>query len=324
MTSGSGLQVKGALIRARLQFISDRFGSAAKRRAEMAIGERSDISHGILLASYWYPMAVSQSLERAIEGMIVDRGDFSWQEVGSYEARLLLKGSHAAMVKPTPEAMADRVPLIFSSLYQGFGVRTRQVEPSTFAFDFNGIDYVPKFCEIHKGFLTEILSTAGAAGCVAENGQLSSPSQWTISCRWESFESRCRAEIIRVDGEGRIVDCRDAVRRICREMGFGNLESVALMTCVSELARNIVNYVGEGTIRVEEADEKGRRCIRIRSVDKGPGISNLEEIMAGRHRSTHGLGRGLIAVKQLGDEFKVDSTPGRGTTVEVVKYLGRH
>ncbi len=125
MTSGSGLQVKGALIRARLQFISDRFGSAAKRRAEMAIGERSDISHGILLASYWYPMAITYSLERTIESQLLDRGGFSWQEVGSYEARLLLKGSHAAMVKPTPEAMADRVPLIFSSLYQGFGVRTR-------------------------------------------------------------------------------------------------------------------------------------------------------------------------------------------------------
>ena len=36
------------------------------------------------------------------------------------------------------------------------------------------------------------------------------------------------------------------------------------------------------------------------------------------YRSTRGMGKGLMAVKKLVDEFHLDTAPGRGTTVTCV------
>ncbi len=51
--------------------------------------------------------------------------------------------------------------------------------------------------------------------------------------------------------------------------------------------------------------------------DQGPGIESrkLEEIWAGTYKSQRGMGKGLVAVKKLVDDFHLDTAPGRGTTV---------
>jgi serine/threonine-protein kinase RsbT len=50
--------------------------------------------------------------------------------------------------------------------------------------------------------------------------------------------------------------------------------------------------------------------------DDGPGIANLDEIMAGRYRSRTGLGLGLLGSKRLSDSFDIQ-TSARGTCVTV-------
>ena len=51
-------------------------------------------------------------------------------------------------------------------------------------------------------------------------------------------------------------------------------------------------------------------------MDGGPGILNLEEIMAGRYKSKTGMGRGLMGVKRLAERFKINPGPP-GTRIEV-------
>jgi serine/threonine-protein kinase RsbT len=100
-------------------------------------------------------------------------------------------------------------------------------------------------------------------------------------------------------------------------IGLSKFTSVKVATAVSELARNIVFYAGKGTVELRTVrDDKGQ-SLQIIASDTGPGIAGpkLEEIWAGTYKSQRGMGKGLVAVKKLVDEFQLDTMPGRGTTV---------
>jgi len=89
-------------------------------------------------------------------------------------------------------------------------------------------------------------------------------------------------------------------------------------TAVSELARNIIFYATRGTVELRSLkDDKGVMGLQIIASDQGPGIppAKLEEIWAGTYKSQRGMGKGLVAVKKLVDEFQLDTRPGVGTTV---------
>lgn len=100
-------------------------------------------------------------------------------------------------------------------------------------------------------------------------------------------------------------------------IGLSKFTSVKVATAVSELARNIVFYAGKGTVELRTVrDERGQN-LQIIASDQGPGIAGpkLAEIWAGTYKSQRGMGKGLVAVKKLVDEFQLDTAAGRGTTV---------
>jgi serine/threonine-protein kinase RsbT len=109
-------------------------------------------------------------------------------------------------------------------------------------------------------------------------------------------------------------------------IGLSKFASVKVATAVSELARNIVFYAGSGTIELRSSqDERGGVGLQIVASDQGPGIpaDKLEEIWAGTYKSPRGMGKGLIAVKKLVDDFQMDTRPGVGTTVTCL-FRGDH
>lgn len=104
-------------------------------------------------------------------------------------------------------------------------------------------------------------------------------------------------------------------------IGLSKFSSVKVATAVSELARNIVFYAGKGTVELRSVqDERGVVGLQIIASDQGPGIpqEKLQEIWAGTYKSQRGMGKGLVAVKKLVDDFHLDTRPGVGTTVKCV------
>jgi serine/threonine-protein kinase RsbT len=104
-------------------------------------------------------------------------------------------------------------------------------------------------------------------------------------------------------------------------IGLSKFASVKVATAVSELARNIIFYAGNGTVELRSLkDDRGVIGLQIIATDQGPGIPNtkLEEIWAGTYKSQRGMGKGLVAVKKLVDDFHLDTRPGLGTTVTCV------
>ena len=126
----------------------------------------------------------------------------------------------------------------------------------------------------------------------------------------------------------RIRDSKDvaASRRkgmqMALEMGFLPADATKVAVVISELARNIISYAGEGTITIiGREEENGTRYIKVIADDKGPGIPDVEQALFDGFTTSGGLGLGLSGSKRLMDEFSVFSEVGKGTTVTAVKWL---
>jgi len=118
-----------------------------------------------------------------------------------------------------------------------------------------------------------------------------------------------------------IVLARQRARQIAGLLGFDAQDQTRISTAVSEIARNAFGYGGGGTVafRLEGATQPQLLVVAIE--DEGPGIHDLDVILAGRFRSSHGMGMGIVGARRLMDRFEIRNLPARGARVELGKLL---
>jgi serine/threonine-protein kinase RsbT len=104
-------------------------------------------------------------------------------------------------------------------------------------------------------------------------------------------------------------------KRVAAEMGFSDVEEMFVATAVSELGNNLFFHANGGVITVRTLTYPDRRGIEILSQDDGPGIEDINLAMTDGYSTAGSLGHGLGAVRRLMDEFKLESTPGKGTRI---------
>jgi serine/threonine-protein kinase RsbT len=113
---------------------------------------------------------------------------------------------------------------------------------------------------------------------------------------------------------------RRAVRQFANARQFDAFASAAITTATSELTRNIWVHAGSGTATVLEVADGSRIGLRIEFRDQGPGISNIDQVLRGGYSTARSLGLGLSGSRRLVDEFSIESTPGKGTSVVITKW----
>lgn len=128
-----------------------------------------------------------------------------------------------------------------------------------------------------------------------------------------------KAVEISISSDEDVIHARQKIRSLAQEIGFSMLEQTRLITAVSELARNIVVHAGKGSVSV--CMEEERKGIRVAFEDNGPGIPDIKKAMEEGYSTVGSLGLGLKGAKRLVDEFDIKSEPGKGTMVEIVKWL---
>jgi serine/threonine-protein kinase RsbT len=126
---------------------------------------------------------------------------------------------------------------------------------------------------------------------------------------------------INIDSEYDIVTARSAAKNEAKRLGFSLVDQTRIATAVSELARNIVVHANGGVLKIEAIEKKARRGLEVCAFDDGPGIENLELALQDGWTSGGGLGVGLNGAKRLMDEFEIQSEVGKGTKVQVVKWM---
>jgi len=107
-----------------------------------------------------------------------------------------------------------------------------------------------------------------------------------------------------------IVRARAEARRIAGMIGFSPADQTRLATAVSELARNILQYAGEGECIMTDISDERSNAIRIVFEDRGPGIPDVDRAMQDGYSTSGGLGAGLPGTRRLVDLFDIDSRPG--------------
>lgn len=125
---------------------------------------------------------------------------------------------------------------------------------------------------------------------------------------------------IAIESEDDVVAARRRARELGEQLGFASTDLTLLATAISEVARNITTYAKRGEIELSPINAGGRPGIQVVARDDGPGIADLEAALQDGFSTGAGLGLGLPGARRLVDEFEIQSGPGAGTTVRLVKW----
>ena len=134
------------------------------------------------------------------------------------------------------------------------------------------------------------------------------------------------AERIAIESDGDVVTARQRARTLAVELEMPSTDQTLLATAISEIARNITTYAtgGRGEVLIDLIrDARGRRGVRVVARDDGPGIEDLEQALTDGYTTGGGLGLGLPGARRLVDEFDIQTGPGEGTAVTLIKWAQR-
>ena len=117
------------------------------------------------------------------------------------------------------------------------------------------------------------------------------------------------------------------IKEILQEIGIESsiIRRAAIAAYEGEM--NVIMYADQGLLSLHLSPA----VIHIKIKDSGPGIENIELAMQeGYSTATEemremgfGAGMGLPNIKKNSDEFKISSTPGKGTCLDIIFYLNQ-
>jgi serine/threonine-protein kinase RsbT len=126
--------------------------------------------------------------------------------------------------------------------------------------------------------------------------------------------------VVPVRSQDDVVHVRQKVRAEASALGFSLVDLTKLVTAASELARNTLVHGGGGEVRITRVENGAHRGLRLTFADEGPGIEDLDRALTDGFTTGGGLGLGLGGARRLVNEFGIESGPGEGTRVTVVKW----
>ncbi|KKG13229.1 anti-sigma regulatory factor [Methanosarcina sp. 2.H.A.1B.4] len=115
---------------------------------------------------------------------------------------------------------------------------------------------------------------------------------------------------IPIKTESDLLFARQTAKEIMKELGFGSADQTRMATAISELARNVLKYAGEGSCSICEEQDEREMGIKVVVEDNGPGIGDIEQAMEDGFTTGNGLGAGLPGARRLVNNFDIASEPG--------------
>ena len=129
-----------------------------------------------------------------------------------------------------------------------------------------------------------------------------------------------KTETVPIRTANDVVVVRQRVRALALELRLSLVDQTKVVTAASELGRNTLEHGGGGEAELAMIEAGGRSGLRLRFVDHGPGIADISLALRDGYTSAKGMGLGLGGSKRLMHDFDIQSKPGQGTTVTVVRW----
>jgi two-component system sensor kinase FixL len=118
-----------------------------------------------------------------------------------------------------------------------------------------------------------------------------------------------------INSIGDVAHARQRARQIASLLGFDTQKQIHIATAVSEMARNACMYARNGNVDYFIRFNGESFFLKIIVRDEGPGIKELESILAGNSSAAKGKAFGIIGTKNLVDNFKILTDLEKGTQV---------
>ncbi|WP_224998834.1 anti-sigma regulatory factor [Cesiribacter sp. SM1] len=127
-------------------------------------------------------------------------------------------------------------------------------------------------------------------------------------------------ETLKIVSEQDVVLFRQRLKEYASKIGMSLLNQTKLITASSELVRNILVYARQGEVIIEVVTDRLQTGVRVTFKDQGPGIADIPKAMQDGFSTNKSLGLGLPGAKRLVNYFDIQSTPGNGTTVTIIRW----
>ena len=121
--------------------------------------------------------------------------------------------------------------------------------------------------------------------------------------------------IVAVAEQSQVGQARRLAGEQAKNAGLNDQKAGRVALVATELATNLTKHAGQGYLmlnRFADADGEG---VELLSLDKGPGIADLNRALSDGYSTAGSLGGGLGAVARQADRFAIFSRPGLGTAV---------
>jgi signal transduction histidine kinase len=126
---------------------------------------------------------------------------------------------------------------------------------------------------------------------------------------------------LRIKEEIDIVAARQRAREIAAILGLHQQDQVRVATAVSEVARNAYQYAREAQVEFSIGLSSRPQMLWVKISDRGPGIADVDTVLADAYESRTGMGIGLSGTRRLMDTFHIDSKLNEGTCVSLGKAI---
>ncbi|NPV65823.1 MAG: SpoIIE family protein phosphatase [Anaerolineae bacterium] len=121
--------------------------------------------------------------------------------------------------------------------------------------------------------------------------------------------------VIPITDHAQIGDARRRSVKLAASLGFDEVLAGKTAIAVTELASNLAKYSPGGVLLLKALKQGGRNGLEIRSLDKGPGMSNVSMCLEDGYSTSGSAGTGLGAVSRLATQFDIYSMPQLGTAI---------
>jgi signal transduction histidine kinase len=122
---------------------------------------------------------------------------------------------------------------------------------------------------------------------------------------------------IGLNNELDIVLAYKRARQLSELTGLSVPVQTKFATAVSEICRNVIEHVGEGTIQFGVLEEETSLLLEAQVIDFGRGIPDVEQLLNRKNPPLYSKGWGIINSRKLVDRFQIQSSESRGTKVQL-------
>ena len=121
---------------------------------------------------------------------------------------------------------------------------------------------------------------------------------------------------ISINEASQVGEARRKAARFAGEVGFKETEIEKIALIITEFASNLVKHTnGGGQLLIQPIKDTVTTGIEILSLDKGPGIRNINESLRDGYSTAGSQGNGLGSIKRLSTEFEIYSQQNTGTAL---------